>query len=1542
MGEAVSAEPSTGTFAIEVPVVVPPGPRGFEPDVTIRYSSCSGNGPIGLGWFMAIPEIARRTDHGLPRYQDGSGPPSDELLWMGRRLIQVSPDTWRLRVEGEFTRVVSLGGAADGFRADRHDGSKVFLGTSPDSQVVADGRIFRWLPDRAVDPFGNEITYAYSRDQGQLYLTDMRYGSPGAPRARVSLLYEPRDDVQLDLRAGFPISTARRLVAIETRVGGEPGTPVRRVMLRYAEGPGVSKLATVQTCGFDQTTCLPPLSFTFTGKLGQGVVQSFPAPGISLNDPDAAILDVDGDSLPDVVKMTPQRAVVWKNLGPKGFAPMAPLAGAPGIALSSPGVAFQDMDGDGRADLLVAFGASGTDGYAYWPMEDDRLGVEIAIASSLKIPPSSPQLRWIDLDGDGRVDAVLGQADGWVAYLNLGTGSFGPPFAIDSPLPGLVLDDARVHFADMNDDGLVDVVLLQSGSLQISFNRGPAGFSPLQAMTGVPDVQGDDQRLALGDADGDGLPDLYYVASGRLSLWLNRGDGSFGPETQLANAPSYDPLTTTVRFVDLLGNGTHGVLYSGAGDGRPFLWFFDPSAGERPNLIARVDNGMGGIRRVDYVSTGKAMATASASGHPWISFAPFPQSVVASLELDDGVSVPEVDFRSYRDPRYDGHERLFQGFASARRELPGDAHAMGSIEDTVFHVGLNEDLCLVGSVASTSELSASGVVFRRSVWDVQGHFVTMGIGGESACFAARVSTTREIWENQAQPLRERTRSSFDAHGNETERRDDGRIDGPPDPAADRIRHTYTEDESVWLLGLVAEQEIIDARGQRVALERRYYDGSLLGEVRRGALTRVQSWIESDRFVDTRDNEVDDHGNVTAWTDADGRRVETDYDSERHQFPIEERHNPGSGSPLRFLVKIDPATGKALSFREANGAWTHYQFDAIGRLVSIERPIDPQGEPGELRSYELGPSRRVLRRSRRATPGAGFTLQEADLFDGFLRPLAHVTSAENGAFAVSGRVQRDIQGHDAVHFAPFFADALTDIEPPSAAPDSKETYDSLSRVLTRTLLAGGQMRWVYGQASVTIFDAESASGKASPERRFFDWKGRVSSVDLAVSGRQPVTYGFESDPRDRVLARRSPLGTMATAAYDGLGRLVSVIDADAGQVRWTHDGAGHPLSRTDAAGRVLRWSYDQAGRLLTADGDGGRRATYRYDLPGSEGRLGEVDDQSGKTRYAYDDAGRLTGFSVSQEGDGMSLALAYDGADRLTDVRFPDGQAVAYRYGGRGLVTSIPGLLEDASYDAAGNPMARVFTNGMIVRIGRDAAERVVALHATTDIGDRLSLAYGLRASGALFSATDEEGRTDFEQDDQERLTMEVSPRGVRRQTYDWAGRMSSRTSAPEDPRLPGRSMTFGVGAGPDALASDQGGSYRYDAMGQRVASRALALSYDGEGQLVAASGDVFSARYGYGFDGERRSREVRFSDGRTTSELRFGPWVEIDDGALWEHVMVGTERIASLAGDLQRARVLAGASGDSSGCESGSGGSTLGALALVFGLKRTSRKLGRP
>jgi hypothetical protein len=42
----------------------------ISPQLTLSYDSCSGNGPFGLEWELELSSISRKTDKGLPRYED--------------------------------------------------------------------------------------------------------------------------------------------------------------------------------------------------------------------------------------------------------------------------------------------------------------------------------------------------------------------------------------------------------------------------------------------------------------------------------------------------------------------------------------------------------------------------------------------------------------------------------------------------------------------------------------------------------------------------------------------------------------------------------------------------------------------------------------------------------------------------------------------------------------------------------------------------------------------------------------------------------------------------------------------------------------------------------------------------------------------------------------------------------------------------------------------------------------------------------------------------------------------------------------------------------------------------------------------------------------------------------------------------------------------------------------------------------------------------------------------------------------------------------
>src|SRR5690348_18323421 len=83
MGEKFAANPVTGTGSMSVPIATSPGRSGFGPQLSLSYDSGAGNGPFGLGWNLSLPAITRKTDKGLPRYQDPQDPDSDVVILSG-------------------------------------------------------------------------------------------------------------------------------------------------------------------------------------------------------------------------------------------------------------------------------------------------------------------------------------------------------------------------------------------------------------------------------------------------------------------------------------------------------------------------------------------------------------------------------------------------------------------------------------------------------------------------------------------------------------------------------------------------------------------------------------------------------------------------------------------------------------------------------------------------------------------------------------------------------------------------------------------------------------------------------------------------------------------------------------------------------------------------------------------------------------------------------------------------------------------------------------------------------------------------------------------------------------------------------------------------------------------------------------------------------------------------------------------------------------------------------------------------------------------
>src|SRR5215471_18998517 len=70
LGEKFSPDLHTGTGNFTVPIALLPGRNGFQPQLSLVYSTGHGNGLFGMGRRLSVPGIARETAKGIPRYRD--------------------------------------------------------------------------------------------------------------------------------------------------------------------------------------------------------------------------------------------------------------------------------------------------------------------------------------------------------------------------------------------------------------------------------------------------------------------------------------------------------------------------------------------------------------------------------------------------------------------------------------------------------------------------------------------------------------------------------------------------------------------------------------------------------------------------------------------------------------------------------------------------------------------------------------------------------------------------------------------------------------------------------------------------------------------------------------------------------------------------------------------------------------------------------------------------------------------------------------------------------------------------------------------------------------------------------------------------------------------------------------------------------------------------------------------------------------------------------------------------------------------------------
>lgn len=217
-----NVEESTGALRYTVPISVPPGRNGLQPDLKLEYNSQRNdqNNLVGYGWALNIPTVGRLNRYGVEKLYTNPVFSSD----MDGELVQTATGTYAAKVEQGSFNAYAYSSASNSWIVTDKLGKIYKFGTTAASRLdnATTTAAFRWYLDEIRDTNDNYVKYEYAKSQGQVYPYRITYTGHAATDGpfTVTFALASRSDVSTTYEAGFGVTTASRISEIDVAIGG--------------------------------------------------------------------------------------------------------------------------------------------------------------------------------------------------------------------------------------------------------------------------------------------------------------------------------------------------------------------------------------------------------------------------------------------------------------------------------------------------------------------------------------------------------------------------------------------------------------------------------------------------------------------------------------------------------------------------------------------------------------------------------------------------------------------------------------------------------------------------------------------------------------------------------------------------------------------------------------------------------------------------------------------------------------------------------------------------------------------------------------------------------------------------------------------------------------------------------------------------------------------------------------------------------------------------------------------------------------------------
>ena len=659
-------DPFTGRFTFTIPIDVPPGRVGMQPQLALVYSSDAGPSWVGFGWaFSGLGTITRKgANGGIPKFDDTdtfylSGAGVDSNLIVHPNDPNPTNPTTYTTVHEAFLKI-TRDKTNNRWLIKTPNGTKYYFGYTTDSKIEAilwndatntfsSGTGFNgtraWALNKIENYPGNTIEITYTEDtvNGDYYPKEILYTRGlGVDTGRiVEFVLKNRVDVIQNYSTASKVIEDKLLG--EIRIWSRPAKNIAAgdLFAKYAltYRPNTvsernadaakwitprSQLVTVQQFGTDGTATFPPYQFQYqTPTPGWGPNSSTWVPPLTLvgecNDAPCdfggRFVELNGDGFPDMIRhfkwpdSSSTMQIRYNNgdgtwTDPNAAAPVETIPVYTGLYNNDEGVRAFDLNGDFLTDL-VKFYRVASNPYVKLISLRDLLPLGTA---GWKQDPSWPSSNLPD-------DCQFIQA-------------FADPL------------DFGTRIADFNADGYADFISTRAAAPnqgKIRFSKGdgtwydPGWDLPSSVFVlWLPYPPGLDLGGRIADLNGDGLPDVALAREEvPEKVELNTGRGFYD---DLATGwdlpflfvfkPNGVPVDAGNRLVDVNQDGledfmarTVGLVYINVGDGT-----FVPSSGSLPVSFIYPSSGAdSGARIVDINGDGLLDITQNNSEMPKVS-----------------------------------------------------------------------------------------------------------------------------------------------------------------------------------------------------------------------------------------------------------------------------------------------------------------------------------------------------------------------------------------------------------------------------------------------------------------------------------------------------------------------------------------------------------------------------------------------------------------------------------------------------------------------------------------------------------------------------------------------------------------------------------------------------------------------------------------------------------------------------------------------------------------------------------------------------------